>query len=151
SRLRAKNRNQPAIVLMRRAAFPSRGFAMTRLVSRPAWSLTGVAAGLVATLLLSFGCRKADAPPAGSRPPSVAKVQTGPAAPKPPAVAPTKDDPFAPMVEVQDEDYAHARGRFRTKLTRKGPSPQPGEPVKPPTGVTEVEYRSGELTLKAWL
>jgi len=58
---------------------------------------------------------------------------------------------FAPEMDVQNEDYAQARGRFRTKLLRKGPSPQPWSPVKPPAGVTEVKYLSGELRLKAWV
>jgi formylglycine-generating enzyme required for sulfatase activity len=58
---------------------------------------------------------------------------------------------FAPGVEVQDEDYAQARSRFHTKLLRKGPSPQEWKPLKPPEGVTEVEYPSGELRLKAWV
>ena len=58
---------------------------------------------------------------------------------------------FAPGVEVQDEDYAQARSRFRTKLVRKGPSPQGWTPTKPPEGVSEVEYVSGELRLKAWV
>jgi formylglycine-generating enzyme required for sulfatase activity len=58
---------------------------------------------------------------------------------------------FAPEAEGPQEDYAQARGRFRTKLVRKGPSPQPGPPVKPPAGVSEVEYASGELRLKAWV
>jgi dipeptidyl aminopeptidase/acylaminoacyl peptidase len=63
----------------------------------------------------------------------------------------TKEAPFAPMVKIQDEDYAKVRSQFRTKLTRKGPSPQPGSAVKPPEGVTEIEYVSGELRLKAWV
>lgn len=58
---------------------------------------------------------------------------------------------FAPEVEIQKEDYAAARARFQTKLTRRGPSPQPAEPVKRPAGVSEIEYRSGDLRLKAWL
>src|SRR5262245_32772159 len=58
---------------------------------------------------------------------------------------------FAPEVEFQPEDYAQARSRFRTKLVRKGPSPQPAPPVKPPAGVSEVEYASGDLRLKAWV
>jgi formylglycine-generating enzyme required for sulfatase activity len=58
---------------------------------------------------------------------------------------------FAPGVEVQDEDYAQARSRFRTKLVRKGPSPQGWRPTKPPEGVSEIEYVSGELRLKAWV
>src|SRR5262249_12632428 len=47
--------------------------------------------------------------------------------------------------------YAQAHALFRTKLTRKGPSPQPFDLLKPPTGVKEVEYTSGALKLKAWL
>jgi dipeptidyl aminopeptidase/acylaminoacyl peptidase len=55
------------------------------------------------------------------------------------------------VVEVQHEDYAQARARFRSKLLRQGPSPQPWSPVKPPAGVAEVEYPSGDLRLKAWV
>jgi dipeptidyl aminopeptidase/acylaminoacyl peptidase len=55
------------------------------------------------------------------------------------------------MVEVQPEDYATARGVFRTKLLRKGPSPQPWEPMSLPVGVNEVEYSSDKLRLKAWV
>jgi acetyl esterase/lipase len=58
---------------------------------------------------------------------------------------------FAPGMEALNEDYAQARGRFHTKLLRKGPSPQGWKPIKPPEGVTEVEYSSGELRLKAWV
>jgi dienelactone hydrolase len=60
-------------------------------------------------------------------------------------------DTLAPVVEIQNEDYAKARGRFRTKLLRKGPSPQPWSPITPPAGATEVEYKSGDLHLKAWM
>jgi dipeptidyl aminopeptidase/acylaminoacyl peptidase len=62
-----------------------------------------------------------------------------------------KEEGLAPVVEIQKEDYAKARSEFRTKLLRKGPAPQPWEPIKPPTGVTEVEYPSGDLRLKAWV
>src|SRR6516225_4866675 len=62
-----------------------------------------------------------------------------------------KEDPFAPMVKIQAEDYAKVRSQFRTKLTRKGPSPQPWSAAKPPAGVSEIEYVSGELRLKAWV
>jgi dipeptidyl aminopeptidase/acylaminoacyl peptidase len=55
-----------------------------------------------------------------------------------------------PGLELQQEDYAVARGKFRTKLLRKGPAPQRWQLVQAPPGVLEVEYRSGELTLKAW-
>jgi acetyl esterase/lipase len=59
--------------------------------------------------------------------------------------------PFAPLVKCDDQDYAKMRASFRTTLTRKGPSPQPGGPVKPPSGVAELEYTSGDLRLKAWV
>jgi formylglycine-generating enzyme required for sulfatase activity/dienelactone hydrolase len=56
------------------------------------------------------------------------------------------------LPESATEDYAQARSQFRTKLLRKGPPPQPAGPLpKPPAGVTEIEYTSGELRLKAWL
>ena len=54
--------------------------------------------------------------------------------------------------EIATEDYAQARSQFQTKLLRKGPPPQPAGPLpKPPAGVTEIEYASGELRLKAWV
>jgi dipeptidyl aminopeptidase/acylaminoacyl peptidase len=59
--------------------------------------------------------------------------------------------PPTPGLEPQAEDYATARRTFHTKLLRKGPAPQPWEPVQPPTDVTEVEYASGGLRLKAWV
>src|SRR5262249_37796871 len=58
---------------------------------------------------------------------------------------------FAPGMEVENEDYAEARARFHTKLLRKGPSPQGWRPLKPPEGVSEVEYPSGDMRLKAWV
>jgi dienelactone hydrolase len=65
--------------------------------------------------------------------------------------SPRRQGPLAPVVEVQRDDYAVERGRFRTKLIRQGPAPQPGTAVSPPPGVAEVEYRSGDLRLKAWV
>src|SRR5262245_41564775 len=56
-----------------------------------------------------------------------------------------------PGLELQDEDYAVARGKFRTKLLRQGPAPQHWEALKVPSGVQQVEYRSGNLRLKAWV
>ncbi len=54
--------------------------------------------------------------------------------------------------EIATEDYAQARSQFRTKLLRKGPPPQASGPLpRPPAGVTELEYTSGELRLKAWV
>src|SRR5262245_51523773 len=58
---------------------------------------------------------------------------------------------YALELEGPKEDYAQARLRFRTKLLRKGPSPQGWAALKPPAGVTEIEYPSGELRLKAWM
>jgi dipeptidyl aminopeptidase/acylaminoacyl peptidase len=58
---------------------------------------------------------------------------------------------LAPVVQVQHEDYARARSQFRTTLLRKGPAPQPWTAVKPPEGIAEVEFPSGDLRLKAWL
>lgn len=59
--------------------------------------------------------------------------------------------PVSPGLELQQQDYAQVRRSFRTKLLRKGPAPQRWLPVRPPKGVTEVEYRSGDLRLKAWV
>lgn len=58
---------------------------------------------------------------------------------------------FGPEAEIQPEDYATARSRFSTKLLRKGPSPQAASPLTLPAGVSELEYPSGELRLKAWV
>jgi formylglycine-generating enzyme required for sulfatase activity len=58
---------------------------------------------------------------------------------------------WTPEVDVQQEDYAEARSRFRTKLLRQGPAPQAWAPVNPPAEVTEIDYSSGELRLKAWV
>jgi dipeptidyl aminopeptidase/acylaminoacyl peptidase len=62
-----------------------------------------------------------------------------------------KGGPFAPVVRIRHDDYANARRTFRSKLLRKGPSPQKGSAGKPPPGVSEVEYLSGALRLHAWL
>jgi dienelactone hydrolase len=51
----------------------------------------------------------------------------------------------------ETENYAQARKGFQTKLVRKGPAPQNGKAVVPPGGVREVAYRSGNLSLKAWV
>jgi hypothetical protein len=37
---------------------------------------------------------------------------------------------FEPEVEIQKEDYAKVRRRFRTKLVRQGPAPQEWEPYQ---------------------
>jgi len=56
---------------------------------------------------------------------------------------------FAPLVPVQQQDYLKARRTFHTKLLRQGPAPQSWQPLTPPAGVTQVEYPSGPLWLKA--
>ena len=52
-------------------------------------------------------------------------------------------------------EYTQARAAFRTKLIRRGPSPEPPSAVhfsklKRPPGVELVEFSSGELRLAAW-
>ena len=77
----------------------------------------------------------------GTRPANAAR----PAAPAAPI------ETYDPLVKIQTEDYAKARSQFKTKLLRQGSAPQPWKPVKPPAGVSEVEYTSSELKLKAWV
>jgi len=48
-------------------------------------------------------------------------------------------------------DLAAVHASFKTKLVRRGPSPQSAEALKLPKGVKQVTYRSGGLMLKAWL
>src|ERR1700687_5703004 len=113
----------------------------------------GFATILGAALLVSFagrtgGTRSAEA----SRTSTEQEVQKGANPPKGQGDSARKKSPsFAPEVEIQTEDYAEARNRFQTKLLRKGPSPQEWSPVKLPAGVTEIEYPSGKLRLKAWM
>lgn len=57
----------------------------------------------------------------------------------------------SPGLELQDRDYAEARKDFSTKLLRSGPSPQPGEPLATPPGAEAIDYRSGDLTLRAFV
>ncbi len=68
------------------------------------------------------------------------------------AQTPPKIDPtVVPDITVQNEDYAKARERFHTKLLETGPAPyQDCAPTKPPHGVSEIEFPSGPLRLKAW-
>ena len=74
---------------------------------------------------------------------------------EPPADFDAKSAPptsgFEPIVKVQEQDFATARKAFHTALTRRGPSPQSEPPATPPSGVEQVDFRSGELRLKAWL
>ena len=78
-------------------------------------------------------------------------------APRPEAaqLEPQKPDAqggFDPAVTVRTEDYTGARARFRTRLMKKGPSPQEAPSVAaPPPDVRETFYQSGKLRLKAWV
>src|SRR5947208_2902410 len=56
---------------------------------------------------------------------------------------------FVPVVAVRHEDYLAARKGFRTKLVKEGPALQKWEAPRPADDADEVEYRSGELRLKA--
>lgn len=59
---------------------------------------------------------------------------------------------IVPDITIQTEDYADARRKFHTKLLREGPAPhQDCKPSKPPVGVSEVDFPSGALRLRAWL
>ena len=49
------------------------------------------------------------------------------------------------------KDLATARKGFITQLWAHSPAPQPYQNTKPPTGVREVEFVSGNLKLKGWL
>jgi dipeptidyl aminopeptidase/acylaminoacyl peptidase len=51
----------------------------------------------------------------------------------------------------QTEDYVQARQHFQTKLIRKGAAPQTWQIERPPPGVREVPYQSGNLRLRAWV
>jgi dipeptidyl aminopeptidase/acylaminoacyl peptidase len=52
---------------------------------------------------------------------------------------------------AQTEDYTEARSKFQTKLLTKGRAPQAWLSDKPPIGVQEIDYFSGNLRLKAWV
>ena len=58
---------------------------------------------------------------------------------------------FAPEVAIQTEEYVHARGHFHTRLLKAGPAPQQYDPLQLPSNVSEIEYQSGSLLLKAWV
>src|SRR5438105_10119984 len=53
--------------------------------------------------------------------------------------------------DLQSEDYAAARSKFKTKLVRQGAAPQEWHRVDPPEGVKSLDFRSGSLRLKAWI
>lgn len=69
----------------------------------------------------------------------------------PPSVPADTATRGTPVVESPSTPYATARAAFRTRLVAPGPSPQPWSPAHPPGGVQEISFRSGDLTLRAWL
>jgi dipeptidyl aminopeptidase/acylaminoacyl peptidase len=59
--------------------------------------------------------------------------------------------PAAETSAPQAEDLAAARQGFVTRLRARGPAPQRYQNDRPPAGVQQVEYTSGDLKLKGWL
>jgi dienelactone hydrolase len=49
------------------------------------------------------------------------------------------------------QSFEQFRSGFRTKLVKVGPSPQGYDIESPPENVTEIQYPSGPLSLKAWV
>jgi len=58
-----------------------------------------------------------------------------------------------PDITIQSQDYADARKTFRTRLLHEGPAPHQEDckTSKPPLGVSEIDFPSGALRLRAWL
>lgn len=67
------------------------------------------------------------------------------------APMPAQPSEYPPLVAIQSEDLAVARGHFKTKLLRSGPPPAEWEDLHPPSGATQVQYSSGSLRLAAWI
>ncbi len=57
----------------------------------------------------------------------------------------------SPGLDLQQEDFAQARSAFKTNVLQQGTSPQPGEPLQTPPNTVAIDYRSGDLTLKAFV
>ena len=49
------------------------------------------------------------------------------------------------------DDYAVVRQRFRTRLVKQAPAPQPWDPVEVPSDARELGFESGNLHLTAWI
>jgi dipeptidyl aminopeptidase/acylaminoacyl peptidase len=58
---------------------------------------------------------------------------------------------YPPLVGIQQEDLAVARSKHPTKLLRSGPPPTEWSDLHAPSGATQIRYRSGELSLAAWI
>jgi dienelactone hydrolase len=113
---------------------------------------SGVIVGLVAMgLCVLAACESAESPKS-SRTTRRSGVTAGDQAENPETQEHRPErQALAPAVKIQTEDYAEVRKRFRTKLLERGPAPQEEPMHRPATGVTEVEYTSGTLRLKAWV
>jgi dipeptidyl aminopeptidase/acylaminoacyl peptidase len=74
-----------------------------------------------------------------------------PAASQGQPLQPNPDGSVTPLVAVRTDDYAQARAAFRTTLTRRGPAPQRLAMPDVPHGVRQIDFPSGQLTLRAWL
>jgi hypothetical protein len=82
----------------------------------------------------------------------VAKETAKSASPTSAEAAPSRPLPQAsPGLELQPLPYTEARAKFKTKLLRRGPSPQDYQPESPPPGARSIDYTSGRLKLKAWV
>jgi acetyl esterase/lipase len=98
----------------------------------------------------ALGCRQPDGeerrkPEATAADPSQDTVEAVKGEAQPVELPPATAD-----LALQEEDYASARAAFRTKLIRQGPAPQPWAKLRVPPDVAVVEYRAGDLRLKAW-
>jgi dipeptidyl aminopeptidase/acylaminoacyl peptidase len=98
------------------------------------------------------GCNPAttpSSPPIPNRPtPSIPPKNT------PPKEEKGSDSTRPPNPEkstTATEDLASARKGFVSQLRVRGPAPQRYVNSKPPAGVKQVEYTSGDLKLKGWL
>lgn len=64
---------------------------------------------------------------------------------------PNPDGTIAPLISLAPRDYRSDRRRYHTQLLRRGPAP--GSDTMPglPNDAQEIQFRSGTLTLKAWM
>lgn len=62
-----------------------------------------------------------------------------------------EDGTLKPEVEIQKEDYADARRKFKTKLIKESSSPQKVKMPEPPAGTAAIQFPSGNLMLRAWV
>jgi dipeptidyl aminopeptidase/acylaminoacyl peptidase len=67
------------------------------------------------------------------------------------APLPPQPSDYPPLVGIQQEDLAVARSSHPTKLLRSGPPPTEWSDLHAPSGATQTEYRSGALSLAAWI